>query len=209
MLDADFRVTMMHTLFAIHKEPGLSKLLEYLNKLNSKISSSNGHHASLSDIIHIPDQLMQNSELSDTTLDADYVYLASDTKVVKAYLNGAIKETGIKNLDILGSGGPQSYKSELVFTESLKILLQDLLQKFDVIMIDSAPLMLVPDTTILSSLVDGVLMVVDSGKYDEQMLLQAKNQLQSSKANVLGIVLNNVEVNNLYKKYKYYYEPQK
>ena len=65
--------------------------------------------------------------------------------------------------------------------------------------------MLVPETMVLSSIVDGVVFVVDSKKFNRDMLIQAKSLLQKAKANVLGAVLNNIELNGIYKNNYYYY----
>jgi Mrp family chromosome partitioning ATPase len=86
----------------------------------------------------------------------------------------------------------------------MKTLLEELRTRYQVILIDSAPIMLVPETMILSAQVDGVIFVVDSKKYNEEMLLKAKGLLTKAKANVLGAVLNNAELNGIYK-HNYYY----
>jgi Mrp family chromosome partitioning ATPase len=65
--------------------------------------------------------------------------------------------------------------------------------------------MLVPETMILSALVDGVIFVVDAKKYNEEMLLKARNLLNKTKADVLGAVLNNVELGGIYKDNYYYH----
>jgi len=208
-IDADFRVPMLHLLFGVRKEPGLGDLLENLNKLYKKIANSNGEKEVLSDLVSQPDLSLQNKANLIYQLDANYPKLVSDAKVLKSFLGGAIKTMDIENLKFLPSGGNHANSSELVSTKSMRILLEDWRQKFDVVLIDSAPLLLVPETTVLSSMADAVLLVVDSVRYDEGLLLQAKDQLQNSKANVLGIVLNNVETSNLYKKYKYYYKSKK
>jgi Mrp family chromosome partitioning ATPase len=53
----------------------------------------------------------------------------------------------------------------------------------------------------LAGIVDAVLLVVDANKCDKEMLLKAKKLLENSKANVVGIVLNNFEVEGSYKTY--------
>ena len=116
-----------------------------------------------------------------------------------------LQATNIDNLSILTSGSKLEYPGELITRKVMKPILQYFKNNFDIVLIDSAPLLLIPDTLVISSLVDVVLLVLDENRFDEQMLLQAKNRLRNAKANVMGIILNKLEQSTIYKKYSYYY----
>ena len=87
----------------------------------------------------------------------------------------------------------------------MKSLLEELKSKFDVVLIDSAPILLVPESMVISSLVDGVVLVVDSKKYNKDLILKAKHLLENAKAKVIGTVLNNVDFRDQYYENGYYY----
>ena len=82
-----------------------------------------------------------------------------------------------------------------------------LAKKYDMVIADSPPLLPTTDALILSALVDGVLFVCRSGLMNRKMVIRSLNQLENAKANVLGVVLNrvNVEKEGYYKYYHKYY----
>ena len=82
-------------------------------------------------------------------------------------------------------------------------LLEELKSKYDIIILDSAPLQAVTDAQILSTKVDGTILVVRAEKTKRDSVQQAKALLDKVGANILGTVLNGVE--NTRKKYYYYY----
>jgi Mrp family chromosome partitioning ATPase len=74
----------------------------------------------------------------------------------------------------------------------MRSLLEMLSKKYDYILIDSAPLEGASDTAILSTMVDGVVLVVRSGRRRRKVVNRAKNDLRRIGARVMGIVFNNV-----------------
>jgi len=90
-------------------------------------------------------------------------------------------------------------------SERMKALLDDLKKEYKFVVIDSPPLTLVHDSTILAKLVDCVLVVVNSNRVDKEMLLNCKNLLEQAGAHVIGAVLNHVEPIGIYKSNKYYH----
>ena len=111
----------------------------------------------------------------------------------------------MKGLKALTCGKSVGNPSEILSTVSLKILLEEVGTKFDFVLIDSPPLLLVPDSMIMSSLVDGVLIVIESDKSEHRMVLNAQKFLAKTGANVIGAVLNKVDRSMLYYKDKDYY----
>lgn len=129
-------------------------------------------------------------------------------KGVRDIFNEAIKTTGVPNLSFVSSGRKMQNPEGMISTRPMPVILQRFKHRFNTILIDSAPLLLVNDTLLLAGIVDAVLIVLDANKCDREMLLKAKKMMQSSKANVVGVVLNNYEVHGSYKNYytSYYSE---
>jgi len=82
----------------------------------------------------------------------------------------------------------------LISSERMKDALRALSGKFDHILIDSPPLINVTDPVILSTLVDGVILVVQAGCSTRDVLRRARQELNSVGAKVFGVVLNNLDV---------------
>lgn len=75
---------------------------------------------------------------------------------------------------------------------------------YDTVIFDTPPVIAVTDAQILATQVDGVFLVVNSGKTNRDMALKAKTLLSNVKANILGCVLNNREIEG--ENYYYYYQ---
>jgi Mrp family chromosome partitioning ATPase len=90
-------------------------------------------------------------------------------------------------------------------------LLGDLRQRFEHIVLDSPPLLLVTDGVLLSTLADGVLLVVESGNTSRGALHRVRRILDRAGANTLGAVLNKLDdqpdgyYSSRYRYYGYYY----
>jgi Mrp family chromosome partitioning ATPase len=74
----------------------------------------------------------------------------------------------------------------------------------DFVIVDSPPLLVVTDSTVLAPKVDGVLMVIKPGTSKLQACKQAVEQLKTSGARILGVVLNNVDLKHSAYRYAYY-----
>ncbi|MCI0422161.1 MAG: polysaccharide biosynthesis tyrosine autokinase, partial [Acidobacteria bacterium] len=130
-------------------------------------------------------------------------------KGLSTFLSGSgdiaefIKRTPIPYLSILPSGPTPPNPSELISSESMKEMLNVLLDRYKYILIDSPPLIAVADPMILSTIVDGVILVARSGKSKSEALRRASQHLSSVRAKVLGVILNNLNVRR--ENYEYYY----
>ena len=105
-------------------------------------------------------------------------------------LDSGMINTEKENLKVITSGNLSSYPAELLESERLKDLLKEIKPKFDLILIDSPPVIPYSDASVLSSQIDGVLLVVQSGKTRREDIQQAYATLEDNHANVLGVVLN-------------------
>lgn len=99
-------------------------------------------------------------------------------------------QPGVSGLHILPSGPIPPNPSELLGSAKMRALLRSLSAEFDTIILDSPPALAVTDAVLLSTLADGVLLVLDSGRTKKPHLQQASELLQEVNAHVIGTVLN-------------------
>ncbi len=116
-------------------------------------------------------------------------YLSRETDI-----DSLIHALPIPNLSLLPCGPTPPNPAELISSEKMREMLTLLGTKFDHIIIDSPPLINVTDPVILSTMVDGVIMVVHAGKSTRDVIRRASQELTSVGAKVFGVVLNNVNL---------------
>lgn len=116
-----------------------------------------------------------------------------------------IQETSISNLQVIPCGTLPPNPAELLGSQSMSNLLKELSNHFEMIFIDAPPIISVTDAAILSSIVDGVILVVRHGQADKNMVVQAKELLNKVNAKILGVVLNRIKVSKHQQQYYYYY----
>ena len=117
------------------------------------------------------------------------------------------------NLYLLPTGPIPPNPSEILGSDRMAFLLEHLQNMFDVIIIDTPPLLPASDALLIAPLVHGVVFVVKAGYMNREMVVKAVNQLDMTGTKILGVVLNNVNVKkegyyNYYRKYysEYYGE---
>jgi succinoglycan biosynthesis transport protein ExoP len=98
------------------------------------------------------------------------------------------------NLKLLTSGPVPPNPAELLGSEEMRKLLGILSQRFSHIIIDSPPTISFTDSSILSTMVDGVVLVVHGGRSSRAVVRRAKQQLLDIGAHIFGVVLNNVKL---------------
>ncbi|KGK89561.1 CpsD/CapB family tyrosine-protein kinase [Clostridium sp. HMP27] len=108
----------------------------------------------------------------------------------------AVYKTQIENLEMLPSGTKPPNPSEILSSEKMKRFLQRLKEKYDSIIIDTPPIVAVTDAQLLSTYVDGCILVVASGQTDRGAAMKAKGLLDKVGAKILGVVLNKVDTSN-------------
>jgi len=120
-------------------------------------------------------------------------------------LKAVIKDTPQPNLKAITSGRVISGPSKLFLTDVIQQSFARLTAEFDLIFVDSPPLLPVSDPLLLAPEMDGVLLTVLAGKTPRQVVRRAKDLLATVEANVVGVVVNNAsEALPYYYDYKYY-----
>jgi capsular exopolysaccharide synthesis family protein len=127
-------------------------------------------------------------------------YLSSDVQI-----ESLIQKLQIPKLSFLPSGPIPPNPAELVSTKKMKEMLVELAGRYDHILIDSPPLINLADPLILSTLVDGVLLVVHGGRSTRDVVLRAREELLGVGAEIFGVVLNNVDLKASGYHAKHYY----
>jgi len=120
-----------------------------------------------------------------------------------ANLESIVKKTEVPNLYYIPSGPIPPNPSELLGSNLFKGMMESLEKKFDHILLDSPPVLGFADSLILSTTVDGVVLVVLGGKTPKETLQRAKEVLYQVNAKILGVVINRVDVKR--GNYGYYY----
>jgi len=104
--------------------------------------------------------------------------------------DGVIKSLPLNGIQLLTAGPLPTNPTELLGSQKMSQLVEELKQKADVILLDTPPLTVVADAAVLSKVVDGVLQVVRSRVASRNSVLKTKELLTNAKARVLGAVLN-------------------
>jgi capsular exopolysaccharide synthesis family protein len=104
----------------------------------------------------------------------------------------AIQATRVENLDVLVCGAQPPSPGELLGSLSMKQLVQDQAERYDHVIIDGAPILVVADVHLLAERVDGVLLVYRAGENTRGLALRAARQVRSLRARLLGAILNRV-----------------
>ena len=108
-----------------------------------------------------------------------------------------------KNLVLLTSGKIPPNPSEMLSSKVMENLLEELKGSFDYIILDTPPVQAVTDSQILSTKADGTILVVRAERTKKESVNNAINLLKKVNANIIGTVLNGIDVSR--SKYYYYY----
>lgn len=119
-----------------------------------------------------------------------------------AEIDNALRQDERTKLYLLTSGPIPPNPAELIGSEQMATLLKLLQKKFTHVVVDSPPIASFTDGVLIASMVDGVILVVHSGKSSRQVVKRSRQLLQEIGAKVFGVVLNNVNLNT---KDNYYY----
>ena len=127
-------------------------------------------------------------------------------------LEDVILQTPVDNLYFLPSGILPADAAGILNSRRMSELIQDVKQRFDLVLVDSPPILGVSDASVLASEVDLTMIVVQHRKLPRNMLVRVKHAVENVGGNVIGVVLNNVDVRSdsqyqYYTSYYTYYAP--
>ncbi|MDH3443093.1 MAG: polysaccharide biosynthesis tyrosine autokinase [Deltaproteobacteria bacterium] len=133
---------------------------------------------------------------------AEYLSASGDVDLLSY-----VQSTSLPGLRVLSAGKATSFHSELLGSERMKVLLDEISEKLSThqIIFDTSPVLSTPDPLVLSQQLDGIVMVVRAGKTPRDCLSEAIKSLGSER--IMGLVLNAAELGPA-SKYYYYYRQQ-
>jgi succinoglycan biosynthesis transport protein ExoP len=127
-------------------------------------------------------------------------------------LEDVILQTPVDNLYFMPSGILPADAAGILNSRRMSDLIRDVKHRFDLVLVDSPPMLGVSDASVIASEVDLTMIVVQHRKLPKNMLLRVKQAIENVGGNVLGVVLNNVDVRSdsqyqYYTSYYTYYAP--
>ncbi len=147
-----------------------------------------------------------------TFFDIDNSVGLSNYLTTNLELEDVILQTPIENLYFMPSGVLPTDAAGILNSRRMSELIQDVKQRFDLILVDSPPILGVSDASVLASEVDLTMLVVQHRKLPRNMLMRVKAAVENVGGQVAGVVLNNVDVRSdsqyqYYTSYYTYYSP--
>ncbi len=124
---------------------------------------------------------------------------------LKDDLIAMVLESGIENIWVLPAGPVPPNPAELLNSQNMDDLLEDLKENFDVILLDTPPILSVIDGVILASKVDSVLLVIHVGKTTRKDFINTVESLKRANGRLMGTVFNWMEINSHSFGYMHYY----
>ncbi|MCX5885185.1 MAG: polysaccharide biosynthesis tyrosine autokinase [Proteobacteria bacterium] len=125
----------------------------------------------------------------------------SDFLKGKVNLDTILKPTGVESVTIITAGTIPLDPLELLSSESMHRMMEEVKKRFDFIIIDSPGMLVGPDATVTSRLSDGVVFLTQFAKTPRTLAKQAIDQLSNLQAKLLGVVINNID----YKRGQYHF----
>lgn len=132
----------------------------------------------------------------------------SNLLIGEASFEEAIHKTTVDKLSVLTSGIKPPNPAELLSSSKMQRFITSLKEKYDYIILDTPPVIMVTDAQVLAKYADGCLLVVASREAEREAAVKAKELLEKVNAKVLGVVLNKLDTSkngNYGYYYQYYY----
>jgi capsular exopolysaccharide synthesis family protein len=217
LVDTDLRRPTVHKIFNVTNRKGLSNAILHFAPITTNLAP-NGQFASGKDKREVSrqdksariDDLFHNlhvetGELPMQAASMEQVNYSTETEVMDAYskVEEYLLDTPVENLRLLTSGPLPPNPAEMLGSERMRHLIEALKFHSDLVLFDSPPCLVVADAAIMSTRVDGVIIVNDAGRTRTNEIRRAVDELHRVRANVLGIILN--RVSRARSGYNYYY----
>lgn len=116
----------------------------------------------------------------------------ADLFLGKLDMDTLVRTPGLDNLFFITSGTLPPNPAELLGSAPMKTFVEEIASEFDVVLFDTPPVLPVTDAAILASEADGVLLVYQAGRAGRGLLKRAKSHLESVRADIRGVILNNI-----------------
>jgi capsular exopolysaccharide synthesis family protein len=145
-----------------------------------------------------------------TVMGVNKIPGVADYLTNKATLEEIIKVIKPNNLSYITAGSIPSHPVEMIESEAMQNFLHEMRDFFDVVIVDSAPIVSVIDAEILSKMVDGTILVLSADKTETKLMMNAVELIKNNRVPFFGTVLNNFKKKSGYDYYyKYHYNYKK
>jgi Mrp family chromosome partitioning ATPase/capsular polysaccharide biosynthesis protein len=209
VVDTDLRRPTIHKIFDLPNRHGLTDALLHVKNLATETHMDKvPAGASLADLLG---KNPSEGNVKPDQLASTQPEMQSDTSIAGQEVSDYIQDTSVENLQVLTTGPLPPNPAELLGSERLGSLIEILKKHADLLLFDSPPNLVVADAAILSSRMDGVIMVNDVGRTRTNDARRAVEELRRGQAKILGIILNRIPksrggYNYYYYYYNYYYQ---
>jgi capsular exopolysaccharide synthesis family protein len=112
----------------------------------------------------------------------------------RASMDDVVQHTSVEGLDVIGTGAFPENPAELVLRREMKEFMAQAAERYDLVVLDAPPTLAVSESAVIASMTDGVLLVIWGGRTSRKLVAAAVRQLLSRGANLLGFVLNNLDL---------------
>ncbi len=116
-----------------------------------------------------------------------------------------VKTTQVPSLYFINSGPIPPNPAELLSSQKMEFLLENLEKQFDFILIDTPPILTVTDAQVLGKMMDGLVLVVQADKTPKEALSQSREIADLLKLRTFGVVINSIRLENRGYQYRHYY----
>ncbi len=124
----------------------------------------------------------------------------------QATFDEILRKSDLNNLDYITAGTIPPNPSEILSSSQMEEFIAKLKSEYDYVILDSPPVIAVTDSEIISSIVDGTVLVVSAGNTEMELMEKALELLKHERSSLIGVVLNNFTYRSGYGSYyKYYY----
>ncbi|MCC6395845.1 MAG: polysaccharide biosynthesis tyrosine autokinase [Bacteroidetes bacterium] len=116
----------------------------------------------------------------------------------KERVRNVIRETKVENLHFVSSGEIPPNPAEVLGSDAMRDFIDSMTKEYDLVLFDSSPVLAVTDPAVISTMVDGTILVAAAGKVRLQDLQQASEVLEGVGGKVAGVVLNGFDAQKAY-----------
>jgi capsular exopolysaccharide synthesis family protein len=127
--------------------------------------------------------------------------------VGEASIEDVLQDTHVEGLKLISSGPLPPNPAEMLDSDPMRRLIQDLKEYADIVIFDSPPAIVLTDAVVLSSKVERTILVAEAGQVTKEAFGEAVRLIRNARGNLLGVVLNKLRLSaSDYYYYYYYYD---
>jgi tyrosine-protein kinase Etk/Wzc len=182
LIDADLRRPAAHNMFGLRRQPGVTDYIVGMS--DSKAPGG--------DEFELETEIVPEFQPSDDSWKS-VTNTVIDVMLGEFEFDDILRTPGMDNLHIISAGQGLLNPAEILRSPRFKEFLHELREHYDVIIVDTPPVLPVADAFEVAPEVDGVILVYEVGRIGRGILHRAKVQLENVNSNVLGVILNNVK----------------